>query len=384
MSLQCRSKRAWRFPSGMFFSHGLALLVFALMFAPYAGAQDGGSPAKPPASLKPALTVMVTTPQSSDWPQTISAQGNIAAWQEAVIGSELSGFRVAEVLVDVGDRVRKGQVLARLSADTVTADAAQAQASVAEGEAALAEAQANATRTRDLGTKGFVSSYELIQAATAEQTAAARLAAARARLQMEQVRLAQTRITAPDDGVISARIATVGSLAQTGQDLFKLIRSNRMEWRAEVTAAEADRLKPAMPVTVWLPSGAAVKGSVRTVAPTVDAQTRMAIVYVDLPASGTGLTVRPGTFTRGEFQLGHSPALSVPQSAVLLQEGFSYVFRIDDNSRVARVKVTVGRRTQDRIEIIDGLSADSRVVATGAGFLSDGDSVRVVENGSPP
>lgn len=382
MSLQRRIQHVWPSHTRKILSHRIVILFLALTFTPWTSAQDDRSPAKPPATVKPALTVTVTTPQPSDWPQTLSAQGNIAAWQEAIIGSELSGFRVTEVLIDVGDRVRKGQLLARLAGDTVAADVAQAQASVAEGEAALAEAQANATRTRDLGTKGFVSSYELIQAATAEQTAAARLAAARARLQMEQVRQAQTRIVAPDDGVISARIATVGSLAQSGQDLFKLIRANRMEWRAEVTAAEADRLKPAMPVTVWLPSGATVKGSVRTVAPTVDPQTRMATVYVDLPASGAGVIVRPGTFTRGEFQLGHSAALSLPQSAVLLQEGFSYVFRVDDNSRVTKVKVTVGRRAEERIEIIEGLSADNRVVATGAGFLGDGDIVRVVESGS--
>lgn len=331
------------------------------------------------AVTRPALTVTVTTPQRVDWPQVFSAQGNIAAWQEAVIGSELSGFRLTEVLVDLGDVVRKGQLLARISDETVAAEVAQAKASVAEAEAALAESQSNAVRTRDLETKGFVSSHELTQAATSEQTMVARLAAARARLQAAQVRLAQTRVVAPDDGIISLRTATVGSLAQTGQDLFKLIRGSRLEWRAEVTAAEADRLKPGVVATVLLPSGTSLKGSVRTVAPTVDPQTRTTLVYVDLPKASTNGLARPGTFARGEFELSRTGALTVPQGAVLLRDGFSYVFRLDGQNKVSQTKVTVGRRVEDRIEIIDGLSPDSRIVAVGAGFLGDGDTVHVVD-----
>lgn len=363
-----------------FFTASLAVCLVATAAWVAAQGDRVDAPAnKPNITTRPALTVTATTPQRADWPQVFSAQGNITAWQEAVIGSELSGFRLTEVRVDVGDEVRKGQLLARISDETVAADVAQAKASVAEAEAALAEAKANAVRTRDLETKGFVSSHELTQAATSEQTTSARLAAARARLQAEQVKLAQTRVVAPDDGVISARIATVGSLAQTGQDLFKLIRGNRLEWRAEVTAAEADRLKPGVSATVWLPSGTALKGTVRMVAPTVDPLTRSTLVYVDLPKSATNSPARPGTFVRGEFELSRTGALTVPQSAVLLREGFSYVFRLDEQNKVTQTKVTVGRRIEDRIEITAGLSPDNRIVAVGAGFLSDGDTVHVVD-----
>ena len=170
------------------------------------------APAKADASARPALTVTLTQPQREDWPRTLAAQGNVAAWQEAAVGAELSGFRVIEVLVNVGDRVRKGQTLARVSAEAIAADVAQARAAVAEADAVLVEARANAARSRDLAAKGFVSSQAATQTATLEQTAAARLAAARARLQAEEVRLAQTRVLAPDDGTISARTATVGSL----------------------------------------------------------------------------------------------------------------------------------------------------------------------------
>jgi len=334
------------------------------------------------ATSRPALTVTLTTPQSSDWPRRLPAQGSIAAWQEAVIGAELAGLRVTEVLVNVGDHVSKGQELARLSLDTVSADVAQARASVAEAEASLADARATAKRNLDLQAKGFISPQALTQAETNEQTAVARLAAAHARLQAEEVRLSQTRVLAPDDGVISERNATVGSLTQPGQELFRQIRGDRLEWRAEVTSAEADQLQPGMPATLWLPSGVEIKGSVRMVAPTIDPATRTALVYVDLPLADARATLRAGTFARGEFELGRQIALNVPQSAVLMRDGFSYVFTVDEANTARQTKVSIGRRSGELIEITDGLDPASRIVVIGAGFLTDGDTVRVVEANS--
>ena len=333
--------------------------------------------ARTDASARPALTVTLIAPTREDWPRTLAAQGNIVAWQEAAVGAELSGLRVTEVLVNVGDRVRKGQTLARVSAEAVAADVAQARATVAEAQAVLAEAKSNAARSRDLAAKGFVSSQAATQTATAEQTAAARLTAAQARLSAEEVRLAQTRVFAPDDGTISARMATVGSLTQPGQELFRLIRGNRLEWRAEVTSGELARLAPGVPALVRLPSGGEVRGTVRTIAPTVDPQTRNAIVYVDLPA-GDSSPARAGMFARGEFDLGRTTALSLPQSAVVQRDGFAYVFRLESGNRVARIKIGVGRRVGERIEVTGGLPPDAQVVATGTGFLTDGDVVRVV------
>ena len=273
--------------------------------------------------------------------------------------------------------MRKGQPLARVSAETVAIDVAQARAVVTEAEAVLAESRSNAARSRDLAAKGFLSPQAATQTATAEQTAAARLAAVQAKLKAEEVRLAQTQVLAPDDGTISARTATVGSLTQPGQDLFRLIRGNRLEWRAEVTAAELGRLAPGMPAIVRLPNGGDVTGKVRMVAPTVDAQTRNAIVYVDLPVAESS-PARAGMFARGDFELGRAAALSLPQSAVVQREGFAYVFRLEGGNRVAQAKIGVGRRVGDRIEVIDGLAPDAQVVAAGTGFLADGDIVRVV------
>lgn len=331
------------------------------------------------AGVKPALTVTTITPQLVDWPRMLSANGNIAAWQEAVISAEISNLRLTEVRVNVGDRVQKGQVLARISTDAVDAALSESRAAVAEAEAMLAEARANGDRARQYQATGFMSAQQINQYLTAEKTALARLNAARARLQAEQLRLAQTAVRAPDAGVISARTATVGSMTQPGQELFRLIRGGRLEWRAEVSASDLGKLKPGVAATLIAPNGVRIQGSVRMVAPTVDPQTLNGLVYVDLPVAETDNALRAGTFARGEFELGRTRAMSLPQSAVLLRDGFSYVFRIDQQNTVAQTKVEVGQRRGDQIEIVSGIAADTRVVASGAGFLADGDLVRVTD-----
>ena len=327
------------------------------------------------ATPKPALTVTLVQSQRADIANALSASGNVAAWQEAIVGAESNGLRLAEVRVNVGDVVKKGQVLATFAAEMPSADLAQSQAGVAEAEALLAEAAANAVRARDLQQSGALSAQQINQYLTAERTAQARLQAVRAAAQVQQLRLSQTRVLAPDQGVISARSATVGAVVPAGQELFRLIRQGRLEWRGEVAASELAQIKPGMPVQVTAAGGVAVAGKVRMVAPTVDAATRNGLVYVDLPQPGNA---RAGMFARGEFAVGSASAMTLPQSAVLLRDGFSYVFKVGADNKAAQAKVTVGRRVGDRIEITGGLDAAARVVASGAGFLADGDTVRVV------
>ena len=327
-------------------------------------------------AAKAALTVTVAQPQSATLALRISANGNIAAWQEASIGTEANGLRLADVKVNVGDVVKRGQVLATFAPDTLQADVAQIRAAVAEAEATLADAAANAQRARTLQATGALSDAAINQYLTAENTAKARLDAQRAMANMQQLRLKQTQVLAPDNGVISARSATVGAVLPAGQELFRMIRQGRLEWRAEVAANDMASLKPGMAVLVTAGNAAPLKGTVRMIAPTVDPQTRNGLVYVDLPASGAA---RAGMFARGEFEIGSGTGLTLPQSAVLLRDGFSTVLRVGADSKVSQIKVGVGRRVGDRIEIISGLEPGARVVASGAGFLSDGDTVRVVD-----
>ena len=357
---------------------GRVLLAVAVGAAALAGAAWFGrasGPAAPPAAApRPALSVTQALPQREDWAQTLAANGNVVAWQEAVIGAELDGYRVVEVRAEVGDVVRRGQLLARIDADSVASEVAEARAAVAELTAAAGEAKANAQRARELQARGFYSSQLQAQYQTGEQTSVARLDAARARLQAAELRLARTAVLAPDDGVISARSATVGSLTQKGMELFRLIRGGRLEWRAEVAAADLGRIRPGVGATLVGPAGETVRGKVRMVAPSVDAATRNGLVYVDLAA---GSALRAGVFARGEFALGQAPALTLPQSAVVLREGFAYVFKLA-GERVAQQKVTLGRRQGERVEVLDGLGEGAPVVASGAGFLADGDVVKVV------
>lgn len=347
-------------------------VLFVLFRAP---AEKPAEPVKPAAAARPALTVRLTTPQTLDWPQVLPANGNVVAWQEAVIGPEIANYRITEVRVQVGDAVKKGQVLARIASDTVASELAEARAAVAELEASAGEAKANAERARELREKGFYSSQLNTQYQTAQHTAQARLAAGQARLQAAGLKMDKTGVLAPDDGVISARSATVGSLTQPGQELFRLIRGGRLEWRAEVSSADLAKVRSGAVALLTAPGGETVKGTVRAVAPSIDPQTRNGLVYVDLPASPA---VRAGMFARGEFELGRRPAVTVPQTATVLREGFAYLFRLEGEDRVAQTKVTLGRRFGERVEVLSGLSDGARVVESGASFLADGDVVKVV------
>jgi len=356
------------------------------------------------AAARAALTVTTTQPVATQLPIKLSANGNIAAWQEASVGTESNGLRLAEVLVNVGDVVQRGQALARFADDSVQADVAQARAGVAETGAQATEATANANRVRTLLNTGTFSGQQISQYLAAEQTALARVESAKAVLAAQLLRLKNTQVLAPDAGIISARSANVGAVVPSGTELFRLIRQGRLEWRAEMTSTELARIAPGTPVAVVAANGARLEGRVRMVAPTVDPQTRAGLVYVDLPpmpmqsvrpaaaraAASSAVAVAeapqgalPGMFARGEFELGRSSALTVPQQAVVVRDGFSYVFRLNADQRVSQIKVQLGRRVGDRVELLDGIGADAVVIATGAGFLNEGDLVKVAPAPAP-
>lgn len=325
----------------------------------------------------PALTITTVRPQTVELSRQLVANGNVAAWQEAIIGSEAGGLRLTDVRVNIGETVRAGDLLAIFAADSVQADMAQATAALMEAEAAAVDATNNATRARTLNDSGALSTQQINQLTTGAQTAQARVEAARATVSAQRLRLRQTRVQAPDDGIISARNATVGAVVPAGAELFRMIRQGRLEWRAEVTATELASIAPGIAASVDAPGGGVISGRVRTVAPTVDVQNRTALVYVDLipPESGP-FSVRAGMYARGEFYLGSAPGLTVPQQAVVVRDGFSYVFRVNPDNRVSQVKVRTGRRQADRLEIVEGIAPDALLAMDGAGFLNDGDLVR--------
>jgi RND family efflux transporter MFP subunit len=348
------------------------------------------------APTKPALTVTVIQAATNNVALKLAANGSLAAWQEAVVGSESSGLRISELHVNIGDVVKRGQLLVSFASESVKADVAQAQAALNEVNAVAADATSNADRARGLQSSGAISKQQIGQYLTTEQTAKARVAAAKATLDVQTLRLKYTQVLAPDNGVISARTASVGAVVGNGAELFRMIRQGRLEWRAEVTSSELSRIPVGTEVHLFAPNGTQARGKVRMIAPTVDAQTRTGLVYVDLlnieTDMGTSknkgdkanvlLAFKPGMFARGEFVLGNSPAMTIPQQAVVVRDGFSYAFKLNTDQRVTQIKLQTGRRMMteqgEQVEIVSGLSPNSTIVASGAGFLNDGDLVKVV------
>ena len=335
-----------------------------------------------PIAAKPALTVALTQATNSTLAIKLAANGTVAAWQEASVGAEANGLRIAELHANVGDSVKRGQLLATFAAESVQADVALARAALAEAQANAAEAAANADRARAVQGSGAISAQQVNQYLTQEQTARARVESAKAQLDAQLLRLKNTQLLAPDNGTISARMATVGAVVGAGTEMFKLIRQGRLEWRGEVTAAEIGRVTPGASVLVTAPGGTQTKGKVRMLAPTVDAVTRNGLVYVDLTGAGSGF--KPGMFARGEFELGSSGALTVAQTAVVVRDGFSYVVRVGADNRTSQVKVQTGRVVGDRVELLGGVKPEDKLVLSGGGFLSDGDLVKIVDSSTPP
>lgn len=321
----------------------------------------------------PALTVSLVLPQLIDFPQKLSANGNIAAWQEAVIGSEANGLRLTQVHVNVGDVVKKGQLLADFATDTIQADLMQAKASLLEAEATGREAINNADRARTLQNTGAMSSQQIEQYTTAAETAKARIEVAKAAVNTQQIRVKQTRIYAPDSGIISARAATVGAVISAGTELFRLIRQSRLEWRAEIVSADLPKIKIGMLANITAADGSNFVGKVRKVSPVVDTQTRNTLVYVDLPVG----SVKAGMFAKGDFNLGSSNTLAVPQQALVMRDGFTYVFLVNKN-HARQTKIQTGKRLGSLVEVMSGLRQNQSIIASGGAFLSDNDLVKVV------
>ncbi|MBB4215208.1 RND family efflux transporter MFP subunit [Rhizobium sp. BK212] len=345
-------------------------LVMVAFLSPFRNVAAEQAPA-------PALTVSLTTPVQRDWPETVPASGWLKPWQEAIIASEISGLRITDVLVDVGAVVTKGQTLVRLSQESVLADLRKQEAAVETAKASLSKAKANADRARQLRPSGALSDEKIVEYLADEQTATASLASEEAALDSERIRLAQTAITAVDDGIITSRSADLGAVVSAGTELFRMVRQQRVEWQAEVSARYLPRITEGLDVEINEPGDLPIRGKVRLVAPSVSTDTSRAIVYVTLPAD-----VRPrvGLYVTGTIELRTTPALTVPETAIVFRDGISYLFTAGADQRVRRIRVETGRRNDTEVEIVSGIDQSSKVVTAGGAFLSDNALVKVAEN----
>jgi RND family efflux transporter MFP subunit len=311
----------------------------------------------------PALTVTTATPRRAVWPVTLTASGSIAPWQEASVGAQVGGYQLVEVRVNVGDQVRRGEVLARLDSALLRAEEAQL---LATNEQAIADRQ----RALALQSEGAISDQEVLQFVTAAKVSAALLASKR-------LQLRYTDVTAPDDGVISARTATLGAVSAAGEELFRLIRGGRLEWRGELTAAQLSSVAKGQLVELALPDGSSASAKVRDTAPSLDGRSRLGLVYADLVS---GSHARAGMYANGQVVVSQASALVVPAETVVIRDGRTYVVKLSEETAtptVALQSVTLGRRRNDEVEIVSGLTGIETLIKAGAGFLSDGDIVRV-------
>jgi RND family efflux transporter MFP subunit len=350
-----------------------ASLVLVLVFALTAcGKKDEPAPA---AEASAALAVTVLPARVQEIPREIRVSGPVAAREEMQLGVELSGQRVTGLYVDVGDFVRQGQVLLELDARALESELRQVEASYREAQAAAALAQANLRRAEPLLREKYISAGQVDELRAARDQANARAATARAALDAAKLRRSYAELRAPDDGIVSQRKVQPGQIVAAGTELIGLIRDGRLEWRAELADAELAAVNVGDPVVVRAPDGHDVEGEVRAVPPGVDAATRTGTVYADLPEPD-GL--RTGAYLPGRILVGNAKALVVPATAIVQRDGNPYVFTVDAKGIVHRVRVRTGTTTAGVVEILDGLASGAQVVDRGAGFLGDGDRVRIV------
>lgn len=331
-------------------------------------------------AVKAALTVETTQVKTVKWPMLIDVNGGVFPWQEAIVSSEIGGIPISKIYVDIGDKVKKGQPLLTLANETILAQLQRQQAIVDRDKALLNEAAANAERAREIESSGALSKQKFDNYLIAEQTAKANLALSMAELKTQQIKMRQTTITAADDGVISARTANLGDVVAMGSELFRYIRQARIEWRAELNTDQLQTIKPGQMVEVINNHSDAppIVGTVRLVSPTVNSQTRNALVYIDLPKN----SAKPGMYLSGFINIGELTAQVVPQSTVVFRDGMAYVFEVtnpneDNIAKVIQHKVVVGRSMNDNVEVLQGVDAQAQYILTGGAFLNDGDRVKV-------
>lgn len=334
------------------------------------------------ASTEPAvLSVETILPNQDDIGATLSADGTINAKDTANVSARVTGVAIEQILVEEGDRVKVGQVLAVFDTDAMQQQVLQAEADVAEAEATLANASADAARVLPLIDIDAISRQEADRYRTSEVQARAALQASRARLSNQRLTLKNASVVAPVSGVISEKMVEVGMVAG-GDPLFTIIKGGVLEWRAEIDPKLVSDITVGTPVRVSLPDGDSVTGQVNRIAPTAD-NNRQVTIYASLAANPK---VRAGMYQTGEFLLGSASTQTVPNSAIVSNDGYDYVMLVtnittQNGTSVGRVKqqrVTLGERLGDNVAVTEPLPSDSQIVKQGGSFLNDGDLVRIV------
>ncbi len=366
------------------------------------GAQPAAATAaKDDGPLPPAVTVARVVQQ--DFIETVMVTGTLVPRDEILVAPEIEGLRVLELLVDEGDEVKKGQVLATLVPTTLEAQVAQSDASLARADASIAraestiaefeakvkEADASLERARPLTKSGYLSESTFDTREATAKTMRAQLVAARDGLKLataekQQVvaqrkeldwRRSNTDVKSPADGVVSRRTARVGGLAMSAGDaMFRIVQRGEIELDAEVPQEPLAKVRIGQKADIDVAGTGVVPGSVRIVSPEVDKATRLGRVRIFL---GADPRIRIGAFGRGEIQTAQSRGLALPASAVLYDEKGASVQIVRDG-KVVTSEVQTGLRDGNDVEIKSGVALDDLVVARAGTFLRNGDAVRPI------
>ena len=372
------------------------VLVIGVLVGKYWGGDKAVSNESPPAnsvqnananpddasSAQAVLSVETVSPSQDSIGNTLSADGTINAKDVANVSAKVNGVAIERILVEEGDRVKAGQVLAIFDTDAMEQQVLQAEADVAEAEATLANATADAARVLPLIEIDAISRQEADRYRTSKLQAQAALQASKARLSTQRLSVNNANVVAPVSGVISEKMAEVGMVAG-GEPLFTIIKGGVLEWRADIDPKLLGEVNVGTPVRVSLPGGDSVMGQVSRIAPTAD-DNRQITIYASLAANSK---VRAGMYQTGEFLLGSTSAQTVPNSAIVSNDGYDYVMLVTNvNSqngqnigRIKQQRVTLGERFGDSVALTEPLPAESRLVKQGGSFLNDGDLVRVVD-----
>ena len=310
----------------------------------------------------------------------LSASGDLTPREEAAVLPEVSGYRVARVLADVGDHVRAGQTLVQLDSTLIQAQIAQAQALAAQAEAQALQAEDQANRVKDLDGAGVLSQEQIDQRRFQARAARAQARAQAASLKDLQTRASKLAVSAPVSGLVLEKTVRPGDLSAGGTTpWFRLARDGQIELSAEMSEADLAHIRVGQSATVSLPGGGSAQGHVRLVSPQIDPQTKLGEVRILLPVRDD---IRAGGFGRALFSDASAMALVVPETAIRYDANGASVMTVTDKNHVKRVIVQTGQRGGGDVQLLRGPPAGTRIVQNAAAFLLDNDLIRPVEGGA--
>lgn len=347
----------------------VVVLLIGLWFLLHGGEEDLGANT---ANQAPAVTVLA--PGRASVVGTINATGTMAARREMPVGVAGEGGQIAQVLVDAGQWVEQGQVLAVIDRSVQRQQQASqaAQVQVAEADARLA--QSNLDRALRLVDRGFISTADVDRLTATRDAANARVRVAHAQLGEMQARTQRLNIVAPAAGLVLERNVEPGQVVSSGSGvLFRLAKGGEMEMLAQLNEADLASVTPGISVAVTpVGSDKSFTGTVWQVSPVVDKNSRMGTARVALPYA---TELRPGGFASAQIRAGTIIAPVLPESAILSDNRGSYVYVAGRGNKVERRDVKTGIVTADGIVVTEGLSGTERVVLRAGGFLTPGETI---------